>query len=438
LSDFHQLPEDQKPQVAFDLYVEYGGYRQAAEAMGIPKSCLHRYATRFHGYQPLQPGRGGHNRAPKNPVEEVQRVTGPETPGVTINPDQAVITGPKSTDAVTPRDLQLQHGFEPDDWDITHVKINQWGPGEGEAYHQLKITMKPRLAALIKPALGDRVAGWRPRKRRAVRGNPEAVKVMVVMGDFHAPLVEEKLFDAGLEILHELQPDEIIANGDTGDNAPFGKHRPNLRDDFKDITAQDNVDATYECLAGLRDAAQDARIIKTHGNHDDWMYLRVLETLPQMARLTRAKDRQEILDIGYILRLDELDIELVSHKGGNYFESEYAITDDLVVIHGVKTGKHGGAVKEIQTWSGASVIQNHDHKQALIRHVKRRPNNTEVAFWSWSVGAMCMRNLGYAQSRDVHQGFGVLSLWPDGLWHPEFVSFDPQSGVTTFRDRRYS
>lgn len=344
------------------------------------------------------------------------------------------ISSDRSVDVATKESLLIQHGYNPDDYEEISSRINQWGDPDGTTSHQIRINVRPRAEALLRPAL-ERTPGWSPPKPNPVKG--QAVERIMLVSDPHCPLDETTLTDASVELARLIQPTKIVQLGDSMDNSPFSRHRKNPRHDL-DYSTQDCVDSTYKYLARLADAAPNAERVILAGNHDWWLYHRVLEQLPQLATLNVACSSERFLSFERLLRLDEIGWTLESTGGGDYHDSTHQCLNDLVAIHGVKTGKHGGAMVEIMGWHGTSVAQGHDHKTALVRHVKRLPNGSEAAYWSWSLGAMSRRDLGYTHTRDVHQSFGVVTVWPDGRWQPELAVYDPQHDDVTYRDWRYT
>ena len=418
MSDFSNLSAKEKIEKAFDLYRKFTSFPLAAAASGIPKTTLLRWASRHPEYNSVQN----------------EGIPTPKKAGMSITEDTVTIISPLSTDAVSPKDMLIRHKQNPDNFTMTKMKTNQWGDADNPKL-QICCTWVPKIESFVSPAYSDRKEGWKPKKLKKAKKNNGVLRFMI-LADPHAPLHEQVLTDAAAALAREVQPDKIISLGDSSDNSPWTRHRKNPRKDL-DHTAQEAVDGTYDWLAQIADAAPNAEKIVLAGNHDWWIYDRVLETIPQLATLKVAHSDERILDLERILRMDELGWKLASTQGGRYHDSVHAILDDVIGIHGVKTGKHGGALVEMATWEGATVIQGHDHKQTLARHVKRRVDGTESAHWSWSIGAMSRRDLGYDHKRDVHQGFGMMTVWPDGRWHPEIVSFDPQKGDVTYRDWRY-
>lgn len=277
-----------------------------------------------------------------------------------------------------------------------------------------------------------RPEGWKAPRRpaRHVSGQPELVPII---SDPHCPFHEPIIIDAFAAWLDEHRPARAYILGDESDLPSLGKYRKNPR---MHCTVQECIDSTYDVLAKWRAASPETEMTilaanHTHGRLDGY----VLDNAPELHGLSRAHEEEELLSMPYLLRLDELDISYVEAEG-EYHDSTIEIAPGIIAMHGTAAGVHGGAIREIGNWEG-SVIQGHDHKSVLAARIRRRPDNTEVLRWAWSIGAASQRDLGYTAKRDVAQGFGVLTLHSDGRWQPEPASYDPEYNDVTWRSWRY-
>lgn len=406
-AEWKSLKSPEKQDYAAFLFEKFdGNARQAALWIGLNRSTLQAWFQK-HRDNPVDPG---------------------------TDSEVHVITGDRVIGSQQSERIIRANGFDPEDWDVVAASLNEAEDKEGNISNQawLKIQRKPE--SLIRPAL-ERTPGWRPPKAKPVK--PQAVERIMLLTDQHAPLGEQTLLDASVELARLIQPAKIVKLGDGMDADPWSRHRAKERRDLQ-YDMQDCIDEEYIHDARLAEAAPDARRVKVIGNHDWWMFQRMLEQYPQLFRLHKACSDERLFEPDDIfirmLRMDETGWELARTDGGEYFESEHRVLPDLMGLHGVRAGKHGGAVLEFDGWHGTSVAQGHDHTMALIRHVKRLPNGTEVAYWSWSLGAMTIRPHGYSHKRQVHQGFGVVTVFEDGSWVPEVVPYDPQRDVVMYRD----
>ena len=359
------------------------------------------------------------------------------TPAVSINGDHATITTlTRATgENVSPEDVLVEHGLDPAEWDVTSYTSNRWHAPTKHGKQQLeqsKLVARRSVLSMVRPAAA-REPGWvAPRPKRFQRSKS---RLIAVFGDPHCPLEERDFVDAQLAWLREYQPTDVWLMGDAADNSPWKRHKRNRR---IDCSPQEALDSTYRYLADIRAAVPDARIRLVYGNHDYWIIDRINEAVPQLATLRRpGENGTQIISLNDWLRLDELRIE-ANETQGEYHDVTVQIADDLVGLHGVKSGPYGGAVREFDTWEGASVLQGHDHKAAIVLISKRLANNTEVQRVAISVGTSARRDLGYDHKRNVNQAFTTVTMHGSGEWHPELAIFNPQTRSTTWRDWIYT
>lgn len=356
-------------------------------------------------------------------------------PGISITNDVASITTLTHASGanISPEEVLIEHGLDPEQWDVISYTSNRWeGPTKTgkQQLEQSKLTAKRKKHLLITPAV-VREPGpvFKPKPVKK-----SGSQVTLILPDPHAPLHEKPLVEASIALIHHIKPNRIICLGDANDNSPFKRHKKNLRIDCE---PQECIDATYELLLGWRQAAPNAEFILLPGNHDFWLKDRVLEMIPGLANLRIAGTDKILIGMELILRLDELGIKYIE-AGGEYHDATFLIEPDLIGMHGTKTGQYGGAVSEFSNWEGASVIQGHDHKGAIVLMTKRLADGTEVQRVAMSAGTMARRDLGYDPKRNVNQCFFTITTHEDGQWHPEMAIFNPQTQTTLWRDWSYT
>ena len=351
----------------------------------------------------------------------------------TVDNTHARITSAKLPDTITPDELLLQHGMQSPEWVQTNAKANTWTSADGSTAHQLTVHAK-RVVDLADYFTIPEPSGKKIRRlpeRKNVRGTPELIPLFP---DPHCPLQEQVLCDAAESWLREFRPKRWVCLGDEQDASAFSRHRKNPAFDF---TANEGIEGTYRQLERWSVAAGGVDWWLLPGNHSYWLDQRVRDNLPALHGLRQGGTGVELLAVENVLNLSSLHGSIVK-ADGEYFEATLRLLPDLILLHGNRTGKHGGATMEIDGWEGTSIGQGHDHKLAVTAITKRLANNTEVQRWAISAGTMASRNLGYDPRRNVNQGFIVIVAWPDGGWHPEIVPFNPQTGVTSWRDWRYT
>ncbi len=361
-------------------------------------------------------------------------------PGISIEGNTATINGPwaklKDRKQISPDELKELHGLNPSEWIETKSVASWWGSPKDPSY-QLKIWLEKKPKLILQAAAPESSKGkvFPKPSGRVDRSKPILIPVMP---DMHCPLEEPTLCDGFAAFLKQYRKriPRIVYLGDGDDASSFGRHSKNPK---YDRPAQEGVDGYYHRLRQGREACPDAEMVVLPGNHDWWIHRRVLENVPGLYGLKQAGTDTELLHPRHLLRLNELQIDFIDPRGGEYHEATYTVPEcgDLVLMHGNATGPYGGAVKEIAGWDGTSTGQGHDHKLAMVAITRRRPDGTEVQHYALSFGTASTRSLGYDPRKNVNQGFGVIVVWPDGRWHPEFAHYDPQRDDVTWRDFRY-
>lgn len=349
------------------------------------------------------------------------------------------LTNALGTDTRSPADVVRETtGLDPDEF-LIDWRRNQWDVNTGRnakghvelaTMHQLTVRARPKPQAYMGM---DIEPGWVPPPARRRSVSKTKPRIIAAFTDPHFPLHEPELIEASVAWLEDVQPDEVVILGDVSDASPFKRHSRNPR---TDVTVSQHQAGSYQGLARWRNAAPDARIRMLAGNHDYWLLERIREMLPDAEQLLSHPESDiPLFSLRNVLGLDSLRIE-IDEPRGHYHDGAFQIMDDLVVIHGVKVGRDG-AFKEQAGWEGASVAQGHAHSWQITGVTKRLPGGGESQRFAVNIPAMSRRDLGYAPSHNVSQGWMSFTAWPDGRWVPEMAVFDPQTESTCWRDWRY-
>lgn len=354
---------------------------------------------------------------------------------------ELVVTLPNhlGTDTRRPEDVVRDTtGTNPDEWLIDWRK-NQWDVNTGRnkagvvelaTMHQLTVRAQRRPEYL---APNQAPFGWTPPIAAAPARDHGQPWLIPIFSDPHAPNFQPELVEASVRWLEDFQPERVWCLGDAANNSPFGRHGLNPRVDCDPKTA---LWATTELLARWTNAAPAAVRTVLFGNHDHWLAKRLLEMYPNAMKLVRWNEEKPHLSFSTLLRLD--DIGWGYHEtDGEYHDVNIELVPDLVGMHGTRTGKQGGAIKEIERWEGVSIVQGHDHKLGFdaVRYRSARDGN--VQRYAICAGSLANADLGYDPAQNVGQGWPVLTLWPDGRWGVDFALYDPVTKSTTWRDWRY-
>lgn len=413
-----------------------GTIAAVARSYGMPRKTLDNRASKWG----LKSQRAiSREEQPEREAAARTSAVGVDQPGAAITDTTATVTlpiHPKREGLRTKQQVLEDHGLNPEEWEVASYADNYWAGNSGDGPSNLTQSKVIARAKVDLSTINLRIeTTWRPPTPKIRRPNKITPMMVPLFSDPHFPLHEEDLYEASLVFCdtHEEKIKEIIIPGDEGDWTPFGRHGTNRR---INVSVSDAILGVYTGLSGWRKAAPNAPIKLIPGNHTHWLQKRLMELFPNAADIVAPGDDYDYLSLRGVCKLDELHIDYLDTKG-EYHDIHYEVANGLIVMHGTRTGKHGGATKEIEVWEGTSVMQGHDHSGALTVINYRLPNGGYVQRYAVSMMAMARRDMGYSPKRDVAQGFPVVSIWPDGQWHIDLAFFNPQTRTTTWRDWRY-
>lgn len=313
--------------------------------------------------------------------------------------------------------LLNENGLDPDEWTVDGAVVNKWGQ-PGEESRQVKVKLRPRTwVDSLRPAVD--VPRRAPKQRKPVAvGEPETI---VFVSDHHAPYVDEGLHEASLALIAAIEPHRVVHGGDLLDLPTVSRHRD---DPSMAATPQECIDAGYNILRDLRDAAGSAWMGLIPGNHDDRLRTEVLTRSERLFGVAPASTEEEpepvaAMSLRRLLHLDALGIELHGARdGGEYHHGEISIGDTLVMRHGWITGRDP-AGRTMETL-GSDVIVGHTHHQRQS-YATKRWRGQESVMVGVEAGCMCATEVGYmpARSANWQQGFVVAHVYPNG--HGEYT-----------------
>jgi len=323
-------------------------------------------------------------------------------------------------------------GLNPDEWVVVRVVVNNWDSvkdGEPVPLRQLKVTVRPKLDTLIRPAVS---VGKAPMPPKPDKTRP---RLVVFVGDEQAPYHDETLHRAFRGWLARNLPDEGIHLGDLMDFPTLSRHRANP---VWNASPQECVDAGYRILKGYRDASPDTFWTALPGNHEERIRDYQLGRAAELYGVTVAEAELELgADVHsprQLLRLDELGIAWVGAQG-DYEHNQVDVSPELVARHGFVTGANSAqrTVEKI----GLSVVVGHTHRQ-VITYVTEERRRESLTMMCIEAGCMCRveGGLGYVVNPNWQQGFATAQVWPDGRFTIEHGVF--RDGVLRWRDQCFS
>lgn len=314
------------------------------------------------------------------------------------------------------RRLIEARGLNPDDFELSNIRLNEWGRCAtcDTAQEQNRVDLKPRRDILY-PARSD---GWRPPTDKASTWiNNDGLTAL--MGDFHAPLHDRDLLAAAVAWVRDHRPERIIFMGDLMDyGSTISRHKMS----GFEPSLQENVDAAYGILRSFAEASPGTRLTSLDGNHEQRMNT-ALESrgLIPLAHLTRAEGGQAVLSSSHLLRLDELGVETVAppELGLGFEFCETDVCPGLVARHGhvAKSGAGASVLEHVKKLS-RSIAIGHVHRLAIVYH-STWPDGVLRQLVGIECGTMAKtrHGMGYASAGapDWQQGFAVVQRHEDGF-----------------------
>jgi hypothetical protein len=369
-----------------------------------------------------------------------------------VNGDSAeVVTEPGHYDLGDIDGLLRDRGLDPDDWEVTNLIVSEWGAllnvKDGEAVKngtqktklkQLKVTLKRKKPfSIVIPArveINLDVLNYEPET------SYEDERLVVLVGDQHAPYHDKKLHKLFLEWLHYNEPEEGVLLGDTIDLPEISRHP---RDPEWAASTQACVDAAGQLLLDYRTASPTTKWTKLPGNHDERLRRAVIDRLGDFYNLRPSQieslpELPPIHDPVHLLRLDELGIDYI-RPDGSYDHAFLTLSPFLRATHGWNARKGSGASAHTTLdHLGHSIIMGHTHRQAMVEQTKHRVDGTPTTTMAVEAGCMCeiKNGLGYAVAPDWQNGFATATIWPDGLFSLDTAKY--VNGALLYADQRYN
>jgi predicted phosphodiesterase len=245
--------------------------------------------------------------------------------------------------------------------------------------------------------------GWGDGRAQLVeKATSRAWEIVVFISDIHAPHHNAAQFMAFIDLIHDIQPDVIVINGDTNDF--FQLSRFNKSHERED-SLQEELDIGVDLRRAIRLACPNAVIRETLGNHCE----RILTYVQINAK---ALSSLRALSPEYLFGLKDLEIEHYGREG-------FLLRPEFVVEHGHVTRKDAGAsAKTRLNDTMISGIMGHCHRLAGFHRSGYRK-------LSWyEQGCMCLPEADYVVGETNWQpGFAVghFHTTKDDLFNVELV-----------------
>jgi UDP-2,3-diacylglucosamine pyrophosphatase LpxH len=234
---------------------------------------------------------------------------------------------------------------------------------------------------------------------------------VVFIPDLHVPYHDKRAVSAAQGFLARFQPSFLFFLGDACDFYQTSRYDTNPA---RIYALQEDIDATWLVIHGLRTIVPKAKAFFICGNHERRMQKRLWRRLPEGASL-------RCLEVDRLLSLESLGVEFV--KGG--------VMDwrGLIVKHGHFTrGKAGySASAEMErTWS--SGVSGHTHRLAVTYYSGVR----REAVWM-ECGCLAQIKQEWHEGQHMNQRHGIGFGWVSSRGAYEFHALPIDNGRIRFQ-----
>jgi predicted phosphodiesterase len=233
-------------------------------------------------------------------------------------------------------------------------------------------------------------------KQRAAAKKPAPRKegralCVAILSDMHFPDCNPAFWRAALLLLKDVQPDEVVLNGDFGEWSSGSAHTP---DAFK-AAYEDDVRANRAALNQLRATCPRARLTWLEGNHENSVARSLAGCMPSMVRGYWERWRRD-------LGLDDLDVDWVPEM------AQPLKRGHLRVLHGHQVpGKllpkhHAAKMADLYGAPNLLIAFGHSHRPGMYLRPSKEGNCRAFAL-------SCGRTLDPAWMK------GGVGGWQNGL-----------------------
>jgi len=231
--------------------------------------------------------------------------------------------------------------------------------------------------------------------------NENITGTVIVASDLHAwPGNRSVAFDALVELIKELKPILIIANGDSVDMASISRHPPIGWQTVP--TVAEELDAAKELHAELESAAPNGTpLVWLYGNHCLRFNTRLASEAPEFRGVPGAS--------------------LEDHFPAWDFAMSMHLNKHTVVMHSWHNGVHSAYNNAVK--SGVNTVTGHTHRLQAVQWADYNGLRWGIECGTLSDFGPDQPKFHYTLDRPVNwsQGFSVLNFAPNGmLLEPEF------------------
>ena len=267
------------------------------------------------------------------------------------------------------------------------------------------------------------------------------------------PIHDERAISIALQVIRDINPDQVIMNGDNLDFADFGKYLNRVP--FRNMV-QPAIDRATQLCKEIREAAPSAKIVWVEGHHEARLHKYLDNFASPTSGVTRGAikgDKREpfpVNSVPFLCRMADYDVDYLV----GYPENQYFVNSNLMVIHGHKGNSSGSTTTKYLNDAHQSVIYGHIHRVEYGYRTRRSPNGPRTVMAA-SPGCLC-RTDGAVPStlsgsdhfgrplasgcENWQQGLAVVQYQPFGVGD-EWFNYEPMwifSGRGVFRGVEYT
>lgn len=336
--------------------------------------------------------------------------------------------------------LLAAEGIDPAAMVRTKTRVSQWNVqikgGKVDTFHAVNSTYEARaeesaLARFVAPDLRPLMYWNRPDTHLS-----RDKRVIGLVSDTQGVFLSKTNWALFLARVATGRYDEIVLDGDILNlGSMSGKFAFDPREE---AYIQTELNFYHERLRELREALgprkllpldpsilfdplvtlpprYDKNIRRVPGNHEERFDAHLLQKAPNLRELHRAGETEPVLSLSYLLRLDDLGVETMTHPLYQAYEFvTYSPIPSLDITHGLLLGPRSGesVMKEVNR-RGKCVAIGHTHREGIFYKTLYDDRGGRRV---WGLENPCMtvsgdlQGLGYTTHPDWQYGFSDIVI----------------------------
>jgi len=236
------------------------------------------------------------------------------------------------------------------------------------------------------------------------------VLTTIIINDIHLPFEDKPVVKLVTNFIkYDLDPDQIILNGDIVDCFPISQFE---KSPLTRVNLQDEIEAARNLMNAFKNVPHKLWI---GGNHEDRLRRYIWNQAPALGVLSE-------LEFPQLFKLADYGFKWVPYK-------EYSMVGQLMVTHGEICRKHSGeSARAHYEKFGLSVLHGHTHRMGVF--YKTKLGRPKAAFEN---GCLCGMSPAWTKYPDWQQGLAVVhSDEQTGEFHVQQLPIFNRNGKPVF------